>query len=180
MPSRCGATRTARFDALCGLPMQMPTFDARRPAAEPLRKASAEAAIRSTSSGALIADETNDRALDHALTYALIEIGDAKATAKGLDARVAARPPGRPGGAGEHPRTANLEAKTVLAELDAKDAALRETAWWIAGRHPQWGDQLAGYFAREAQDRRQAEAAKSATNSPSGWRSSPGARRFRR
>ena len=34
----------------------------------------------------------------------------------------------------------------MLAELDAKDAALRETAWWIAGRHPQWGDQLAGYF----------------------------------
>src|SRR5439155_6078771 len=29
---------------------------------------------------------------------------------------------------------------------DAKDQALRETAWWVAGRHPQWGDQLAGYF----------------------------------
>ena len=39
-----------------------------------------------------------------------------------------------------------LDAKAVLAELDAKDAALRETAWWVAGRHPQWGDQLAGYF----------------------------------
>ena len=39
-----------------------------------------------------------------------------------------------------------LEAKTVLASLDADDAALRDTAWWIAGRHPQWGDQLAGYF----------------------------------
>jgi putative heme-binding domain-containing protein len=40
-----------------------------------------------------------------------------------------------------------LDAKTVFPSLDSEDAALRETAWWIAGRHPQWGDQLAGYFA---------------------------------
>jgi putative membrane-bound dehydrogenase-like protein len=92
-----------------------------------------------------LADETNDRALDHALTYALIEIGDAKETAKGL--------------AHESPRVrravlaalsnipgSGIEAKAVLAELDSPDPALRETAWWIAGRHPQWGDQLAGYF----------------------------------
>ena len=27
-----------------------------------------------------------------------------------------------------------LDARTVFAELDAKDDALRETAWWVAGR----------------------------------------------
>ena len=25
-------------------------------------------------------------------------------------------------------------------------AALKETAWWIAGRHPEWGEHLVGYF----------------------------------
>ena len=40
-----------------------------------------------------------------------------------------------------------FDAKYVLAELASKDAALRETAWWIAGKHPAWGDQLAGYFS---------------------------------
>ncbi len=91
-------------------------------------------------------DEKNDRTLDHALTYALIEIGDAKATARGalcptLRVRRAVLT------ALENIPDSGLEAKTVLAQLDAKDAALRETAWWIAGRHPQWGDQLAGYLA---------------------------------
>jgi putative membrane-bound dehydrogenase-like protein len=94
---------------------------------------------------AALADEKNDRELDHALTYALIEIGDAKATAEGLShqsprvrrACLAALSNIPDGG---------LDAKAVLGELDAKDAALRETAWWIAGRNPRWGDQLAGYF----------------------------------
>ncbi len=90
-------------------------------------------------------DETNDRALDHALTYALIEIGDAKATA--LAARCPTPRVRRAVLAAlENIPNSGLDAKTVLAALDAPDAALRETAWWIAGRHPQWGDQLAGYF----------------------------------
>ncbi len=94
---------------------------------------------------AALASEKNDRALDHALTYALIEIGDAKRTAEGLKspsprvrraclAALENIPDSGPG------------TRAVFAELDAKDAALRETAWWIAGRHPQWGDELAGYF----------------------------------
>ncbi len=92
-----------------------------------------------------LADETNDRVLDHALTFALIEIGDAKETAKGLSHK---SPRVRRAclAALENIPDNGLDAKTVLAELDAPDAALRETAWWIAGRHPQWGDQLADYF----------------------------------
>ncbi len=92
-----------------------------------------------------LTDKNNDRALDHSLTYALIEIGDPKAVEHGLTHK---SPRVRraaivaldqiPGG--------KLEAETVLAELDASDSALRETAWWIAGRHPQWGDRLAGRF----------------------------------
>lgn len=92
-----------------------------------------------------LTDDTNDRVLDHSLTYALIEIGAAAETAKGLAdksprvrraalAALDALPDG------------NLDPKAVLAELDSPDAALRETAWWIAGKHPDWGDHLVGHF----------------------------------
>jgi putative heme-binding domain-containing protein len=94
-------------------------------------------------------DRFNDRTLDHALTYALIEIGDAKA----LGAIAFSHPSGNSPqvlrailAAMESISDSGLEAKLVLRYLDEKDADLRETAWWIAGRHPQWGDQLAGYF----------------------------------
>src|SRR5207244_9621439 len=39
-----------------------------------------------------------------------------------------------------------LDAKTVAPELTATDARLRETAWWIASRHPEWGEALADFF----------------------------------
>jgi putative membrane-bound dehydrogenase-like protein len=86
-----------------------------------------------------------DRALDHALTFALIEIGDAKRAAEGLKSHL---PRVRRAAivALEHIPDSGLEADAVLRELDVPNAALRETAWWVAGRHPQWGDQLAGYF----------------------------------
>jgi putative membrane-bound dehydrogenase-like protein len=87
----------------------------------------------------------NDRTLDHALTYALIEIGDAKTTAKAIHC-YSLRVRRAVLAALENIPDSGLDAKAVLAELDAKDASLRETAWWIAGRHPQWGEQLAGYF----------------------------------
>ncbi|MDB5308161.1 MAG: Cytochrome c [Gemmataceae bacterium] len=116
-----------------------------------VRRAAAEALGRIGDSKAIpaiigaLADESNDRVLDHSLTYALIEIADPKTTAEGLKnpsprvrRAVLVALDQMPGG--------TLDAATVLAELGAKDAALRETAWWIAGRHPQWGDQLAGYF----------------------------------
>lgn len=85
-----------------------------------------------------------DRGLDHAITYALIEIGDAKATTEFFKlpnpaVRRAAL------AALEHMPNA-LDAKFVLAELDSENADLRDTAWWIAGRHPEWGDKLSDYF----------------------------------
>lgn len=87
---------------------------------------------------------SNDRPLDHALTFALVEIGDAKATAALLtDANPAVRRAAL--AALEHAPNA-LAADAVLAELGATDGALRDTAWWIAGRHPNWGDRLAAYF----------------------------------
>ena len=40
-----------------------------------------------------------------------------------------------------------LTSATVVPLLDARESELRETAWWIAERHPDWGEALAGYFA---------------------------------
>jgi putative membrane-bound dehydrogenase-like protein len=92
-----------------------------------------------------LANESNDRALDHSLTYALIEIGHAEETLKGLShdsprvrrATLAAL---------EHIPSSGLPPLSVLAALDAKDPALKETAGWIAGRHPDWSEHLVGYF----------------------------------
>ena len=102
---------------------------------------------------AALADEANDRVLDHSLTYALIEIGAAAEAAKGLADKsprvrraVLAALDAMPNG--------NLDPKAVLAELDSPDAALRETAWWIAGKHPDWGDHLVGHFRAALQWRK--------------------------
>jgi putative membrane-bound dehydrogenase-like protein len=83
-----------------------------------------------------------DRALEHSLTYALIEIGDRKATAAGLQSanfrtRRAALI------ALDQMDKGGLESATVAAHLNTADSRLREAAWWIAGRHPEWGGALA-------------------------------------
>jgi putative membrane-bound dehydrogenase-like protein len=80
-----------------------------------------------------------DRTVEHSQIYALIELGDRKAVEPGLKSdnprvRQAAITALDMMGAGP------LDA--VLAELNSKDAKLRETAWWIAIRHPEWGNSL--------------------------------------
>jgi putative membrane-bound dehydrogenase-like protein len=86
-----------------------------------------------------------DRAYEHSVTFALIEIADREGTAAGLQSE------------NPHVRRAALVAldqmegnklgpQTVAAELNAKDPVLKETAVWIAGRHPEWGPALGGYL----------------------------------
>jgi putative membrane-bound dehydrogenase-like protein len=88
-----------------------------------------------------------DRVLEHSLTYAVIEINDPAAAAKGL--------------ASESPRVrraalvaldqmddARPDRDAVVRELTSPDAALRETAAWIAARHPEWGAQLEFAFSK--------------------------------
>jgi putative membrane-bound dehydrogenase-like protein len=86
-----------------------------------------------------------DRVLEHSLIYALIEIADREGTAAGLknespQVRRAALT------ALDQMEGGKLEAATVARELSAADSRLRETAWWIAGHHPEWGDTLAGFL----------------------------------
>ncbi|MDE2925191.1 MAG: HEAT repeat domain-containing protein [Acidobacteriota bacterium] len=89
----------------------------------------------------------NDRILEHSLIYALIEIADPDGTAAGLRATSA------------HTRRAALIAldqmpaggltpESVTPLLASGDPILKQTAAWIAGGHPEWGDALARYFRR--------------------------------
>ena len=39
-----------------------------------------------------------------------------------------------------------LTPETVVALLTGPDRLLEETAWWIAGRHPEWGGALSRFF----------------------------------
>jgi putative heme-binding domain-containing protein len=113
-------------------------------------RAAAEALGRIGQAGATVAlaealgrVDPADRVLEHSLTYALIEINDGKlpavrpANANAARALLTALDQTGPG---------ELTAKRVATELTATDARLRETAWWIAGRHPEWGEELAGFF----------------------------------
>src|SRR5262249_44587640 len=47
-----------------------------------------------------------------------------------------------------------LTSSSVAKELTAKDAALQQAAWWIAGRHPEWGADLARFFRDRLADRK--------------------------
>jgi putative membrane-bound dehydrogenase-like protein len=84
-----------------------------------------------------------DWALEHSLTYALIEIAHSRETAAGLKSanfrtcRAALI-------ALDQMEAGGLKADTVAPFLKARDSRLREAAWWIAGRHPDWGGDLAG------------------------------------
>lgn len=90
-----------------------------------------------------------DRAREHALTYALLETGNAKAIASALQqtdqspqvmrAALLAfeQLPGVP-----------LVPESIAEHLTAKDPGLKDAATWIVGRHPEWGGALAGFLKR--------------------------------
>lgn len=88
-------------------------------------------------------NQTGDRALEHALIYALIEMNDPIGTAKGL-----ANPFARRGAliALDQMDDGNLKPEQVMPFLNSDDPRLKETAFWIVSRHPEWGAALAGYF----------------------------------
>lgn len=92
------------------------------------------------------AARTDDRQLQHAFAYALIEIADPVATRKGLSSdnsklrRVALIALDQMAGGG-------LKPEQVTPLLSSTDVGLSETARWIVSRHPEWGGELAGYFA---------------------------------
>lgn len=119
-----------------------PDLHNRRAAAESLGRlgdASAIPAILQTLA------QQNDQVLDHSLTYALIELGNRDKTAAGL-ASPSPRVRRAALAALDQMDAGKLEPEAVARELNTEDRALKETAWWIAGRHPEWGSTLASYL----------------------------------
>jgi putative membrane-bound dehydrogenase-like protein len=116
-----------------------PSLHNRRAAAEALGRIGDKAVVPALLDA--VAD-AGDRVLEHSLTFALVEIADREATAAGL--RNASTQTRRAALVALDQMGGGLEAGTVAAELSSTDPALKETAWWIASRHPKWGGALAG------------------------------------
>ncbi len=90
--------------------------------------------------------EPSDRFLEHSLTYALIEIANQEDTALGLIVSPSPHTRRAVLTALEQMENGGLKAETVLKELSAAEPRLKETAWWIASRHPEWGGKLASFL----------------------------------
>lgn len=90
-------------------------------------------------------DWPRDRALEHSLIYALIEIGDAAKTEVLLkngdpeSVRVALT-------ALDQMPKGGLKAEMVLPLLNSTNALMRETVLWIIGHHPEWGGEVARWI----------------------------------
>jgi putative membrane-bound dehydrogenase-like protein len=119
-----------------------PSAHNRRAAAEALGRIGDKAAVPALLDAV---GQPADRVLEHSLTYALIEIADREGTVAGLTSanlrtrRAALTALDQMGGGG-------LAVGPVAAELASADAAMKETAWWIASRHPEWAGALAGFL----------------------------------
>ena len=92
-----------------------------------------------------LAESPLDRTLEHSVIYALIEIADPSSTSAALQAtssrarRAALIALDQMDGGG-------VQAEAIISLLDSSDPVLKETAWWIAGHRPEWGNELARFF----------------------------------
>ena len=88
-----------------------------------------------------VAGECRDRAEEHSIIYALMEIGDAKQVRKGL--------------ASDKPFTVRaavialdqMDEKTLTANdvaplLNSSNEKVREAVWWVTERHPDWAPMI--------------------------------------
>jgi putative membrane-bound dehydrogenase-like protein len=92
----------------------------------------------------------DDRALEHALIYALLEIADVRE----LERHLSKRSPASRRAALivlDQLKSDLLTHEVVLRDFDADDDYLRSTAEWIASRHSEWGGPLADRFERRLQ-----------------------------
>ncbi len=106
------------------------------------------------------------------MTYALIEIADETALVKAIDSdsphvRRAALI------ALDQLKSTRLQASQVISQLESDNALLRDAAWWIIGRHTEWGDAVAGLLRTQltselSNERRQMVVARAAKLANSG------------
>ncbi len=89
--------------------------------------------------------QPSDRVLEHSLIYALMEIGDTEGIAAGLKSPHASVRRAALTALDQMP-AGKVSVESVVADLSSGDAKLKETAWWIAGRHAEWGAQVSGFL----------------------------------
>jgi putative heme-binding domain-containing protein len=125
--------------------LQAPSQHNRRAAAEALGRIGDKTSIPFllTAIGAL--DPSPDRMLEHSLVFALIEIGDAQATRFALKQVKPAMRRAALIAIDQIPGD-GLDPQMIAGLLGSSEPVIRETAAWIVGRHPEWGDALAAYL----------------------------------
>jgi len=138
----------------------------RRGAAEAMGRIGVRAAV-STLLAAVA--EAEDRHVEHSLIFALIEIADRSGTRSGLksdNARVrhAALIALDQMEDDEGAAKVRLSADDVIKEISSSDPRLRETAWWIASRHPEWGGALKTFLQERLAGKLQAAEADELVN----------------
>ena len=116
----------------------------RRAAAEALGRLGDPAAVPALLTAA---GTPADRAVEHSLTFALIEIADRLGTTEGLASSNVLTQRAALAALDQMP-DGGLTAETVAPFLEVDDAALKQTAAWIVGQHPDWGGALADHFRR--------------------------------
>ncbi|WP_406694042.1 PVC-type heme-binding CxxCH protein [Singulisphaera sp. Ch08] len=121
----------------------------RRAAAEALGRIGGEGVVPALLEAAGV---PADRVLEHSLTYALIEIADPSGTAAGLQSQnVRTRRAALV--ALDQMEGGGLKAEDVAPGLASTDPLVRETASWIAGRHPEWAATLVGSFRQRLNEK---------------------------
>jgi putative membrane-bound dehydrogenase-like protein len=117
----------------------------RRAAAEALGRIGDDRAVEPLMK-ALI-DDKNDRPIEHAITYALIELDNRPYLKNSLDN---GDPRGRRACLTALDQLGEkLDPIIVFAAMKSNDPDLKETAQWIVGRHPEWADQAAEHFREQ-------------------------------
>ncbi|WP_020475054.1 PVC-type heme-binding CxxCH protein [Zavarzinella formosa] len=118
--------------------LQSDNLITRRMAAEALGRIGDESAVPGLLEA--LAPKNIDRTLEHALTYALIEIGSDKATAEGLkNPSITVR---RCVMIARDQLGLATPAESITLGLKSPDAAFQEAVWWIISRHPESAEQL--------------------------------------
>ena len=116
----------------------------RRAAAEALGRLEDKTAVPAILAAAA---EPADRALEHSLIYALIEIAAAGATREGLKSPELLAQRAALVALDQMP-SGGLTAEVVAPYLAAANGAVKQTAAWIVGRRPEWGGALAEHFGQ--------------------------------
>ena len=87
-----------------------------------------------------------ERALEHSLIYALIEIGRAQEVLAHLKPDASPRVVRAALVALDQMAGGELQAAHVIGWLEAGNGMVRQTAAWVAGHHPEWGAALAEHY----------------------------------